>query len=1043
MEDEEVGFDKIAALMANFYGVSELDDEDSTDNFANSPENIDCSSFDASAYVLRSVRDDQLSDLLRADETLITEVQELNNDMQNLVYENYNKFISATDTIRKMKDQVEGMETEIETLISTMDSVGKRSEQINQKLQPKRERVENIQSLQRLIKRLEFLFELPLRLKRSIELEAYTQAVKYYNMASGILEKHSEVESFGAIQIESNEIMSTLKTHMYAHLTCDNTKTKPNVLSENVRLLIDLGESKTALSIKFLEWHGVRLQQRVHDLTTCFDAAEETAEQNDPYQVMWYANSLFLSDMNAFLESHEELFGNSNNNNNRNSTIKKKNSIEMERDGNEDEDGVAAAVEEEEEVDLSRGHHKMVHEIFGKYFRVIRSHLLRHPLPSSFRSSNKKDDNNNDSNNDSNDDDNDDNEGFQALLSALGRFKSELRESSLLLRPAKLRLGDRAAEIIENTIRTQMNRAFVSLRKTFQQRIQHMATLVEKATNTVSPNSADDIETSNSSSTSTSGGGPPSKPPSKPPTTTSFKSTNGGPPAKMAPKPSTNGNPFETAAASPTAPETSTNPFSAPEQDDTNGNPFGNVASNDQEQEEQNETKETKNTMKKLNSLSTSTEEDAHGLVTVVRSMQDVLVSDVERTLNVLQSLLRDATSNDAVHGRILSKDMVHIFVRLMRAEFDQLLIWFSSQVENCCDGVGTNRHSCEVTNNIDNETTEDHKSSSPSSPTSSSVSSASSLPPLSSSASASISSNSTASNESIVVQLFDTKTKIQFLKKSRFVLAISFLFRDFASKSIGYMLEVLTSGGVEDEDGMDDMDDMNEMDMMGRHASDNKLIKMCDRCSSTLLSQYITIKAKETVQHVYNRLESISNSSSTTEDINDIPSSIDVLAHQILQNAALIGTDASVLLGGRIPKYNTKTGSMNSIRNGPTPGNKNDASTKGKSAVSLDIDRIFAKKVTIYGNTSFSKEELLQEYFRIVFKSLGEYSRLLIFSTYGYKVCLITVRYLYDILPTYCNETESLDYLLSDWIHSANERCVQPDGLSEAEIENVVTKLK
>ena len=209
------------------------------------------------------------------------------------------------------------------------------------------------------------------------------------------------------------------------------------------------------------------------------------------------------------------------------------------------------------------------------------------------------------------------------------------------------------------------------------------------------------------------------------------------------------------------------------------------------------------------------------------------------------------------------------------------------------------------------------------------------------------------------------------------------------------------------------------------------------------MLSQYITIKAKETVQHVYNRLESISNSSSTAEDINDIPSSIDVLAHQILQNAALIGTDASVLLGGRIPKYNTKTGSMNSIRNGPTPGNKNDASTKGKSAVSLDIDRIFAKKVTIYGNTSFSREELLQEYFRIVFKSLGEYSRLLIFSTYGYKVCLITVRYLYDILPTYCNETESLDYLLSDWIHSANERCVQPDGLSEAEIENVVTKLK
>ena len=228
-DDGGVDFDKITALMANFYGVSELDDEGG-DNSAFDVDNIDSSAFDASAYVLRAVRDNALSDLLRTDETLITEVQELNNDMQNLVYENYNKFISATDTIRKMKDQVEGMETEIETLMKSMDSVGKRSNEINAKLQPKRERVENIQSLQRLIKRLEFLFELPLRLRRSIELEAYTQAVKYYNMASGILEKHSEVASFGAIQKESNEIMEKLKTNMYKHLEY-NSKTKSRVLS--------------------------------------------------------------------------------------------------------------------------------------------------------------------------------------------------------------------------------------------------------------------------------------------------------------------------------------------------------------------------------------------------------------------------------------------------------------------------------------------------------------------------------------------------------------------------------------------------------------------------------------------------------------------------------------------------------------------------------------------------------------------------------------------------------------------------------------------
>lgn len=44
-----------------------------------------------------------LNDLLQRDDQLIREIKELDTSMQMLVYENYNKFISATDTIRKMK----------------------------------------------------------------------------------------------------------------------------------------------------------------------------------------------------------------------------------------------------------------------------------------------------------------------------------------------------------------------------------------------------------------------------------------------------------------------------------------------------------------------------------------------------------------------------------------------------------------------------------------------------------------------------------------------------------------------------------------------------------------------------------------------------------------------------------------------------------------------------------------------------------------------------------------------------------------------------
>ena len=44
--------------------------------------------------------------LLQRSNELSLEIKELESDMQMLVYENYNKFISATDTIQEMKTKV-------------------------------------------------------------------------------------------------------------------------------------------------------------------------------------------------------------------------------------------------------------------------------------------------------------------------------------------------------------------------------------------------------------------------------------------------------------------------------------------------------------------------------------------------------------------------------------------------------------------------------------------------------------------------------------------------------------------------------------------------------------------------------------------------------------------------------------------------------------------------------------------------------------------------------------------------------------------------
>lgn len=123
-----------------------------------------------------------------------SELKTLDTDMQTLVYENYNKFISATDTIREMKTKVESMEDEMSKLAQNMSSIAQCSATIHATLSKKHEQISKLSNVHSLLKKLQFLFELPSRLKKCMELKAYAPAVQYYVRASGVLQQVSEIE---------------------------------------------------------------------------------------------------------------------------------------------------------------------------------------------------------------------------------------------------------------------------------------------------------------------------------------------------------------------------------------------------------------------------------------------------------------------------------------------------------------------------------------------------------------------------------------------------------------------------------------------------------------------------------------------------------------------------------------------------------------------------------------------------------------------------------------------------------------------------------
>ncbi|KAJ1328728.1 hypothetical protein BSLG_009963 [Batrachochytrium salamandrivorans] len=91
--------------------------------------------------------------LIRKDNQLVEEIRELDGDMKTLVYENYSKFISATDTIRKMKSNAEEMELQISLLEKKICTVTKSAENIHSTLAPQRAKIHQLSGVHSLIKK--------------------------------------------------------------------------------------------------------------------------------------------------------------------------------------------------------------------------------------------------------------------------------------------------------------------------------------------------------------------------------------------------------------------------------------------------------------------------------------------------------------------------------------------------------------------------------------------------------------------------------------------------------------------------------------------------------------------------------------------------------------------------------------------------------------------------------------------------------------------------------------------------------------------------
>ena len=250
---------------------------------------LDSANFAAESYVQSVLKSKTLPQLVHHSNELSLEIKELDSDTQMLVYENYNKFISATETIQDMKSKVDSMEGEMGRLAAAVSEITESSARINDNLSDRRLRIQKLNGVRRLLKKLSFVFELPTRLKRAVELDAGAEALKYWRTALPVLTAYAHVPSFQAVENEAREILRQLEERLRARLQAADTP--PAEAQEAATLLIDLGQPARPIRLQFVALISARLR-----LPAVLDQLPVAPERNQ--------GGYALSDPNGALSCH-------------------------------------------------------------------------------------------------------------------------------------------------------------------------------------------------------------------------------------------------------------------------------------------------------------------------------------------------------------------------------------------------------------------------------------------------------------------------------------------------------------------------------------------------------------------------------------------------------------------------------------------------------------------------------------------------------------------------------------------------------------------
>jgi hypothetical protein len=195
-----------------------------------------------------------------------------------------------------------------------MSSITKFSSQISDKLRTRRQDVAQLSSTHTTLQKLQFVLELPDKLKECLKEEQYGKAVQFWVKASAALEHYRDMPSFSGIQEDCEEIVSLINHNL--ELRFKNPDCTGEQLSEAVQLLQQLGSPADSLVDSYLEHEAGKLNSALVELEEQINLisnpdksqVSENIVLMDSLEFVDHASNRFLAELSATIAAFNTAF---------------------------------------------------------------------------------------------------------------------------------------------------------------------------------------------------------------------------------------------------------------------------------------------------------------------------------------------------------------------------------------------------------------------------------------------------------------------------------------------------------------------------------------------------------------------------------------------------------------------------------------------------------------------------------------------------------------------------------------------------------------